>query len=175
MVRVVSLSVLLTLIIILGLTFFQVLAPFLLPLFLAGVFAILCQPLFRYYLHRTRNHVRLASALTTGTVVSIILIPIGLVIVLSSLQLYVVARKLGDRGWTATYREMTEPLLQSVADFLNDSVRQPGRGAGPGAGDAVSGSGPPFGEPDDAPLAAGEAGGAAGGTAPPGSRAPPAR
>src|SRR5690606_34231694 len=170
MVRVVSLSVLLTLIIILGLTFFQVLAPFLLPLFLAGVFAILCQSLFRYYLHRTRNHVRLASALTTGTVVSIILIPIGLVIVLSSLQLYVVARKLGDRGWTATYREMTEPLLQSVADFLNDSVRQPERGAEPEAGDEVSESETPFADPDDAQLAADEADVVDGETEPPDSR-----
>ena len=55
MVRIVSLSVLLTLIVVLGLTFFKVLAPFILPLFLAAVFAILCQPIYAYFLERTKN------------------------------------------------------------------------------------------------------------------------
>ncbi len=125
MVRIVSLSVLLTLIIILGLAFFQVLAPFLLPLFLAGVFAILCQPLYRYFLDRTKQRVRIASALTTGTIVAIILIPIAAVTILSSLQLYVVATRLSDQNWTRTYREKTEPLLQSIADFMNDRMSEP--------------------------------------------------
>ena len=60
MVRVVSLSVLLTLIVILGLTFYKVLAPFLLPLFLAAVFAILCQPIQDYFVARTGGRLRLA-------------------------------------------------------------------------------------------------------------------
>ncbi len=137
MVRIVSLSVLLTLIIILGLTFFQVLAPFLLPLFLAGVFAILCQPLYRYFLDRTKQRVRIASALTTGTIVAIILIPIAAVTILSSLQLYVVATRLSDQNWTRTFREKTEPLLQYVADFMNDRVSEP-RAEGPAPNDDVS-------------------------------------
>ena len=45
MVRMISLGVLLILIIFLGITFYQVVAPFLLPLFLAGVVAMLCRPL----------------------------------------------------------------------------------------------------------------------------------
>ncbi|MEZ6052002.1 MAG: AI-2E family transporter [Planctomycetaceae bacterium] len=119
MVRIVSLSVLLTLIVILGLTFFQVLAPFILPLFLAGVFTILSQPLFRYFIDRTNKRVRLAAGLTTGTIMASIMIPITLATVLASLQLFVVATKLTDRDWTKTFRDKTEAPLQSVSDFLN--------------------------------------------------------
>jgi predicted PurR-regulated permease PerM len=124
MVRIVSLSVLTTLIVILGLTFFQVLAPFLLPLFLAGMFAILCQPLYRYFRRKTGQRVRTAAALTTGTTVLIILIPLMMITVLSSLQLYVVSTKLHDRNWTRTFRERTDPLLEHVADFLNRGLRE---------------------------------------------------
>lgn len=119
MFRIVSLSVLLTLIVVLGLTFFQVLAPFLLPLFLAGVFTILSQPLFRYFIQRTKGRIRVAAGLTTGTIVASIMIPVTLATVLASLQLFVVATRLSDRDWTKTFREKTDAPLQYVSDFLN--------------------------------------------------------
>jgi predicted PurR-regulated permease PerM len=126
MVRIVSLSVLLTLIVILGLTFFQVLSAFLLPLFLAGVFAILCQPLYRYFRRKTGQRVRTPAALTTGAIVLIILVPLVTITVLSSLQLYVVSTKLYDSNWTRTFRERTDPILQHVADFLNRRLVEQG-------------------------------------------------
>ena len=49
-----------------------------LPLFLAGVFTILSQPLFRYFIDRTNKRVRLAAGLTTGTIMASIMIPITL-------------------------------------------------------------------------------------------------
>lgn len=123
MVRVVSLSVLLTLIVILGLTFFRVLAPFILPLFLAAVFAILCQPVYVYFLDRTANRVRLAAGLTTGAVISVILIPLIVGTVVASLQLYVVATNLSDRNIGRALREATDPVLQSLADFINSRTQ----------------------------------------------------
>ena len=57
MARLISLSVLLTLIVVLGITFFRVIAPFLLPLFLAGVVAVLSQPLFLYFVRRTNGRI----------------------------------------------------------------------------------------------------------------------
>ena len=119
MVRLVSLSVLLTLIVILGLTFYKVVAPFILPLFLAAVFAILCQPLYTYFLKRTDNRIRLAAGLTSGTVVSVILVPLVVGTILASLQLFVVATNLKDRDFGRTLREKTDPLLQHVAKFVN--------------------------------------------------------
>ena len=52
MVRLVSLGVLLVLILFLGVTFYQVVAPFLLPLVLAGVVTVLCQPLHQRFVQR---------------------------------------------------------------------------------------------------------------------------
>lgn len=91
MVRIVSLGVLLALIVILGTTFFRVVAPFLLPLFIAGITAVICQPLFRYFLKRTGQRVPLAAGATTFTIMASLLIPIITATVLASLQLYTFA------------------------------------------------------------------------------------
>ena len=123
MVRVVSLSVLLTLIVALGLTFYQVLAPFLLPLFLAAVFAILCQPIHEYFLGRTGGRIRLASGLTTAAVISTLLVPLVVGIVLASMQLFVLATDLANRDLTRTWREKTEPILERAAELINTHLR----------------------------------------------------
>lgn len=123
MVRVVSLSVLLTLIVVLGLTFFKVLAPFLLPLFLAAVFAILCEPVYAYFLGRTGGRIRLASGLTTAAVISTLLVPLIVGIVLASMQLFVLATNLANRDLTHTWREKTEPILERAADLINTHLR----------------------------------------------------
>src|SRR5688572_16270864 len=107
MVRIVSLSILLTLIVVLGLTFYKVLAPFLLPLFLAAVFAILCDPIQAYFLKRTGGRLRLASGLTTASVVSVLLVPLIVGTVLASVQLYVLATGLADRDLARIWREQT--------------------------------------------------------------------
>jgi predicted PurR-regulated permease PerM len=135
MVRVVSLSVLLTLIVILGLTFYKVLAPFLLPLFLAAVFAILCEPIQAYFVKRTGGRLRLASGLTTASVVSILLVPLIVGTVLASLQLYVLATGLANRNLARTWREQTQPVLEHAAEFINTRVR-PVASPDPAAADA---------------------------------------
>ncbi|NOX56789.1 MAG: AI-2E family transporter [Planctomycetes bacterium] len=96
--RVVSLTVLVTLIIILGITFFQVVAPFLLPLFLAAIVALICQPLFRYFVSRTGGHVRVAAGLTTASLLLGILIPIAIAIFIGTLQVYTLTRDALDTG-----------------------------------------------------------------------------
>ena len=88
MARLISTSVLLTLIIVLGITFFRVIAPFLLPLFLAGVVTLLCQPLFRYFLDRTNGKVRVSAGLTTGCVVAMFLVPVVALTLVASLQTF---------------------------------------------------------------------------------------
>lgn len=100
MVRLISLGVLLVLIIFLGITFYQVVAPFLLPLFLAGVVTILCRPLHERFLRRLPNRPRLASSLTTGSVLAIILVPLLIGILVATMQLYSVAREaIGSADW----------------------------------------------------------------------------
>ncbi|SFI01078.1 AI-2E family transporter [Planctomicrobium piriforme] len=89
--RLVSLAVLLLLIVILGITFYKVIAPFVLPLFLAAMTAIVAQPLFRYFLNRSGNRLALASGLTTFTLMAAVLVPLITATAIASLQLYTFA------------------------------------------------------------------------------------
>jgi len=95
--RIVSLAVLLGLIIVLGITFFRVLAPFFLPLFLAAMTAIVCQPVYRYFLRRTGNRISISAGLTTVAILAAGLVPVLVGTVISSLQLYSIAAEV-DRG-----------------------------------------------------------------------------
>ncbi len=87
MARVVSLLILTTLIVFLGITFFQIVAPFLLPLFLAGVTAVWCQPLYNYYLKRTKQRRRWAAAGATATVFLILFVPLAIGVFSAAMQL----------------------------------------------------------------------------------------
>ncbi|MFV0445950.1 MAG: AI-2E family transporter [Planctomycetaceae bacterium] len=124
MFRIVSLAVVLTLIVVLGITFFKVVAPFLMPLFLAGVAAILGQPLFLYFVRRFGGRLRLASGVATGTIVFAIMTPLVVGTAIASMQLYVFAKDadrwdalLNQRGSEAG--ERIDAVAQSAADLLN--------------------------------------------------------
>ncbi len=129
MYRIVSLSVLLTLIVVLGITFFRVIAPFLLPLFLAGVVVILAQPLFRYIVTRTGGHVRVAAGITTATVVAAILVPIIVGTVLGSMQLRVLARDVSiSKQWDDLFgvgERQAEPVVEWVTSVVNNFRDEP--------------------------------------------------
>ncbi|HVW01290.1 MAG TPA: AI-2E family transporter [Planctomycetaceae bacterium] len=86
--RLVSLAVLAVLIVCLGLAFVHVIAPFLLPMFLAAMLAIICQPAYKYFLSHTGNRPPLAAGLTTLSVMSAIILPILVITILGALQLY---------------------------------------------------------------------------------------
>lgn len=103
MARVVSLSILATLIVVLGLTFFRVVAPFLLPLFLAGVTALLCEPLYRWLVAKLKGRSRLAAGITTAGIVATITIPALFGTILGIAELYRLARDSQSSGaWTKT-------------------------------------------------------------------------
>ena len=88
MVRIVSLAVMLTLIVVLGIVFFKVVAPFVLPLFLAGVAALLCQPAYGKLVASVKGRGRLAAGLMTGGVMLVILVPTVVLITIASLHLF---------------------------------------------------------------------------------------
>ncbi len=96
MARVVSLTILSTLIVILGLTFFRVLAPFVLPLFLAGVTTLLVQPVFQKLIVRFKGRVRLAAGVLSVGVLLAILVPFTVGTLLASLELYTIANTVTD-------------------------------------------------------------------------------
>lgn len=122
MVRLVSLSVILCLILFLGITFFRVIAPFLLPLFLAAVVAMISQPLLNYFIKRTRGHVRIAAGITTTIIVSAIFIPLCVGIFLGSIQLFTtVVNTLDETNWNKTAQIVREKV-QISNDKLHDLV-----------------------------------------------------
>src|SRR6185503_8988215 len=111
MARLISLSVLMVLIVFLGITFYRVVAPFILPLFLAGVFALICQPLFLRLVDKTRGRKRLAAGLTTAAVLAGLLAPLILGTFVASVQMYVLARdSLGSREWKDSVRTVRREL-----------------------------------------------------------------
>jgi predicted PurR-regulated permease PerM len=89
MTRLVSLIVVALLIVVLGATFYRVIAPFLLPLFLAGVIAMLVEPLQGYYERKMPGRNRVAAGLTTGTVVLGISIPVIVIVLMATFQVVV--------------------------------------------------------------------------------------
>jgi predicted PurR-regulated permease PerM len=92
MARLVSLLLMGAVIVMLALTFYHVIAPFLMPLFLAGVLAVLCQPLYRRILKWTKDRTALAAGLTTFAVLIIILVPATLGTIAAAKQLYALAQ-----------------------------------------------------------------------------------
>lgn len=112
--RIVSLSVLVTLIVVLGLTFFQVVAPFFLPLFIAAMTALLCQPIFRWFLLKTKNRVGVSAALTTVVALVIITIPLVLGTLIGGFELYRVAVKVqSGADWPAAAARLQEKIVES--------------------------------------------------------------
>jgi predicted PurR-regulated permease PerM len=118
MVRLVSLSVILCLILFLGITFFRVIMPFILPLFLAAVVAMVSQPLLNYFIKRTKGHVRFAAGITTIILVSAILVPLCVGIFLGSLQLFTtVVNTLDQANWNKTVQTVREKVEISNDKF----------------------------------------------------------
>lgn len=76
MTRLVSLLVLCAIVIICGVLFFQVMARFLLPMFLAVILVVMFRPLHQWFVGKCRGHVRIAAGLTTLAILVIVLAPL---------------------------------------------------------------------------------------------------
>lgn len=123
--RIVSLAILTTLIIFLGITFYQIVAAFLLPLFLAAITAVWCQPLNGYFQKRFGGRERWAAAATTATVSLVLFLPLVLGVFFAAKQLLdFTTKKLDGESPTAFVRRM---LPQDMSDGeLKSKVRAAG-------------------------------------------------
>ena len=124
--RVVSLSVLLALILLLGGMMFHVIAPFILPLFLAAVMAVICQPLHHYFLHKTGQRSAWAAAFSTTAMVAIVVVPVVLGTFISAVQLYSLADQHLDgdwhRGLDLLWTRVVSPILERIKPLFPDGV-----------------------------------------------------
>jgi predicted PurR-regulated permease PerM len=106
MARLVSLLLLGAVIVLLGLTFYHVLSPFLMPLFLAGVLAILCQPVQRRFLVWTKGRNGLSAGLTTFVALAMMLL-LAFFTYLAARQLYDLAQtRFQGSDWNAMTRSV---------------------------------------------------------------------
>lgn len=74
--RLISFIVLLAIILLVGAVFFQVMAQFMVPLFLACVLLVVFQPLHRWILHYLPTYPRLAALATTIAILLVVLLPL---------------------------------------------------------------------------------------------------
>ncbi len=75
--RVISFIVLLAIVLLVGAIFFQVMAQFIVPLFLASVLLVVFQPLHSWAKKRMPRHPRLAALLTTVLILLAVLLPLS--------------------------------------------------------------------------------------------------
>ncbi|MBX9790313.1 MAG: AI-2E family transporter [Pirellulales bacterium] len=79
MARLVSFIVLAAIVVIFGVLFFQVVAPFLLPIFVAVTLVVMFRPMHQWLMERLGGHVRVAAGLTTVGIVLIVLALVSIV------------------------------------------------------------------------------------------------
>lgn len=125
--RLVSLLLMATLIVILGLTFFQVVAPFLMPLFLAGVLAILCQPIHKRSLRWSKDRPAVAAGLTTVIILASLLGPLIVGTVSAARQMDRVAKnKLEGRQWSSLFEIVRkDPTVQKFVSRYGQLTGDP--------------------------------------------------
>lgn len=117
--RLISLGILLTLIVVLGGTFYRVMAPFLTPLFLAAMTAIVSKPMFNYFLRQNPNRTSMAAGMTTAVLLAAILIPLATITTLASLQLYSFA--------SATDLKSVEHWISTGVEIANQYLPKEGQ------------------------------------------------
>ena len=121
MARLISLGIIALLIAMLGLTFYQIFAPFLVPLFLAALTAFLGQPVFRYCLTRCRNRRSWAALLSTSAIIAAVMLPLLVSIVLGVLQLIVITFQSRDAFVNAIAKTQVSDSGQVLHDPADDS------------------------------------------------------
>src|SRR5205823_7733966 len=80
MARFVSFLVLVAILVIVSIIFFQVMAGFLVPLFMAALLGVVVQPLYRWTLPKCRGYRHVAAGITTAIVAAVVLVPIGFIV-----------------------------------------------------------------------------------------------
>ena len=84
--RYVSFGLLLGVIVIFGVVFYEVMAQFLVPLFLAALLVVVFRPLHRWIQEKCGGRQKLSALLTTASVLLVVLIPIGMLLVMAAAE-----------------------------------------------------------------------------------------
>jgi len=120
--RIVSLVALFVLILLLGSTFYRVISPFLLPLFLAAILAVICQPLQSFFLRKVGGRTSWAAALTTGTVTLSLVGPMVIGTFIAASSLYSLADQHLGKDWSlgvdSLWQQIVIPALERISPMI---------------------------------------------------------
>ncbi len=108
--RTISLAILVVLVVLLAILFYQVMIGFLLPLFLATLLAILFQPLHREMVRLFHGHDRIAAGVTTTLILVIVLAPLAFTVFKAATEATAIA---------SSSREKHLPTLDNIVEELN--------------------------------------------------------
>jgi predicted PurR-regulated permease PerM len=86
--RIVSLIALVTIVVLVGVLSFKVMASFLLPMFLALVLTVIFRPLHKWFISRCQGYDRVAAGLTTASILLIVLLPTALILTRAAAEAY---------------------------------------------------------------------------------------
>jgi len=133
--RAVSFFVLLAVVLLIGSMFFQVMVQFIVPLFLAAVLVVVFRPLHEWMFRRCGQRPKLVAALTTFTVVMIVLLPLTWLLVKAGLEGAAVIEATAEKEKTKEKAEAklvpetplvsvpgTEEQLATATDAINSEL-----------------------------------------------------
>ena len=127
--RIISLIVLVVILVIIGALFFEVMAGFLLPVFLAVLLTVMFGPLHRWFVARCQGRVRVAAALTTSAILLIVLLPLLLVTFQAVRESISVYRRLNPSKVEVSEKKRsakTEPAESSTGEQPADDSHKEG-------------------------------------------------
>ncbi len=125
MARLISLVVLLVVLTAVGAVFYQVMAGFLVPLFLAVLLVVMFRPVHQWIMDRCGGRGHLAAGLTTATVLLAVLVPLGAVMVQAAREGVRIARDLGATGELTKRPATNTDNVSNAATVSEPDVSEP--------------------------------------------------
>ena len=116
--RIVSFIVLVAIVLLIGGLFFHVIAGFLLPLFLALILVVIFRPLFLWFVKKCRGRERIAAALTTATILLIVLIPLSLILTFAVIEAAGAVANAGRSQFRERFSEIRERFGLALPEEL---------------------------------------------------------
>ncbi len=105
-----SVSMLIVGIVVIGTLFYQVMASFFVPLFLAALLVVIFRPVHARILERVKGRQRIASILTTTFILLLVLLPAGLILSVAAAQGTSFFRRLSAGGVTESLERIRKGL-----------------------------------------------------------------
>lgn len=120
--KIFSIFVLILAIVVIGALFYQVMASFFVPLFLAALLVVIFRPTYEWILHRVKGSQRVAALATTVFILLLVLLPSALILTVAAAQGAGFFRQISAGGVAASLDRIRNRLSLDLPE--SDSFRQ---------------------------------------------------